>query len=49
MLNQNLSQFIRQRRLASGVNSINGDTHRMLDLKRHEATGKLIEHLLARQ
>ena len=49
MLNQNLSQLIRERRLASGVNPINSDTHRMLEMERNEATGELIEHLLARQ
>jgi hypothetical protein len=49
MLNQNLSQRIREHSLASGVNPINSDTHGMLDLERHEAPGELIEHLLARQ
>ena len=49
MVNQNLSQLIRECRLASGVNPVNGNTHGMLDLKHNEATGELIEHLLARQ
>jgi hypothetical protein len=34
VLDQERSQLIRERRLASGVNPINGDTQGMLELKR---------------
>jgi hypothetical protein len=49
VLDQERSQLIRKRRLASGVNAIDSDAHGMLELKRHETISKLIEHLLACQ